>query len=48
MITSNVRIPEELWENIKKIAEKEKRSMNAQLIYILEKFSEQYEKEKNK
>lgn len=46
MITSQVRIPEEIWEKIKEISEKEERSMNAQVIYIFKKFIEQYEKEK--
>lgn len=45
MISSQIRIPEETWEKLKKIAEKEKRSINAQLVYILEKFIEE---EKNK
>ena len=38
MISSQIRIPEETWEKLKKIAAKEKRSVNAQLIYIIEKF----------
>lgn len=41
MITSNVRIPEELWEELKKIAEKEQRSINSQLIFIIKKFIEE-------
>lgn len=47
MITSNVRIPEEIWEKIRKISEKEERSINAQIIYILKKFAEEYEKTDN-
>lgn len=46
MITSQIRISEDIWEKIKEIAEKEERSMNAQLVYILKKFAEEYEKEK--
>lgn len=44
MITSNIRVPEDIWEKIKEIADKEERSMNAQLIYILKKFVEEQEK----
>ncbi len=44
MITSNIRVPEEIWEQIKEIAQKEERSMNAQIIYILKKFIEEQEK----
>lgn len=45
MITSNIRIPEEIWNEIKKIAEKEERSINSQIIYILKTY---LEKQKNK
>lgn len=41
MITSNVRIPEDIWYEIKKIAEEEERSINSQIIYILRKFLEE-------
>lgn len=44
MITSNIRVPEEIWEKIKEIAQTEERSMNAQIIYILKKFIEEQEK----
>lgn len=44
MITSNIRVPEEIWEKIKEIAQNEERSMNAQIIYILKKYIEEYEK----
>lgn len=40
MISSNVRIPEELWEELKKQAEKEERSINSQLIFIIKKYLE--------
>lgn len=44
MISSNIRVPEDLWERLKVIAEKEKRSMNSELIYIIEKYVEEQEK----
>lgn len=44
MITSNIRVPEEIWEKIKEIAQIEERSMNAQIIYILKKYIEEQEK----
>lgn len=47
MITSNIRVPEDIWEEIRKIAEKEERSINSQIIYILKKFIEE-KKELNK
>lgn len=47
MISSQIRIPEELWEELKKIAEKEKRSVNSELVYIIEKYIEEQKKEDN-
>ena len=44
MITSNIRIPEEIWEEIRKISENEERSINSQIIYILKKYIEEYNK----
>ena len=41
MISSNIRVPEDLWEELKKIANKEERSINAQLIYIIKKYIEE-------
>lgn len=38
MITTTLRIEEEIYEKIVKIAEEEKRSVNSEIIYILEKF----------
>lgn len=46
MISSNIRVPEELWNELKKIAEKEERSINSQLIYIIKKYIEEKNKEK--
>lgn len=45
MISSNVRVPEDLWEELKKIAEKEKRSINSQIVYIIQKYIEEQKKE---
>lgn len=45
MITSNVRIPEDIWREIKIIAEKEQRSVNSQIIYIFQKFLEEQKKD---
>lgn len=38
MITTTLRIEEELYEKIVKIAEEEKRSVNSEIVYILERF----------
>lgn len=46
MITSNVRIPEEIWEKIQEYAKIEERSMNSQIIYIFKKYIEEKEQEK--
>lgn len=45
MITSNLRIPEEIWNELKKIAYDEKRSINSQIIYIIEKYIEENKKD---
>ncbi len=44
MVNSQIRVPEELWDKLKEISENEERSINAQLIYILKKYIEEYEK----
>ena len=41
MIQSNIRVPEELWKELKKIAEEDERSINGEIIYIIKKFIEQ-------
>ncbi len=46
MISSNVRIPEELWKELKKQAKKEERSVNSQLIFIIKKYLEDIKKQK--
>lgn len=48
MVNSQTRVPEELWDKLKEISEKEERSINAQLVYILKKYIEEYEKAQDK
>lgn len=45
MITSNIRIPKDVWEKVREISINEERSINAQIIYILKKFIEEYKKD---
>lgn len=40
-----VRMPDELYLKLRKIAEKENRSFNQEAVYILMRFVESYEKE---
>lgn len=47
MISSNIRVPYELWEELKKIAEKEQRSINSQIVYLIKKCVDE-KKELNK
>ena len=44
MVNSQIRVPDELWDKLKEISEKEERSINAQLIYILKKYIEEYDR----
>lgn len=44
MIVTTIRIDEELYEKIAKIAREEERSTNSQISYILKKFIEEQEK----
>lgn len=44
MISSQIRIPEDLWEELKKVAELEQRSINSQLVYIIKKYIEEKSK----
>lgn len=44
MISSNIRVPEDIWEELKKIANKEERSVNAQIVYIIKKYIEEQQK----
>ena len=46
MINSQIRIPEELRDKLKEISEQEERSINAQMVYILKIYIEEYEKNK--
>ena len=41
MVTSNVRIPKEIWEEVKSIAIEDERSMNSKIIFILKKYIEE-------
>lgn len=45
MITSNIRVPEEIWEEIRRIADEEERSINSQIIYIFKKYIEEKKEE---
>lgn len=47
MISSNIRVPEELWEELKKIAEDEERSINSQIIFIIKKYIEEKQKKED-
>lgn len=48
MISSNIRVPEDLWNDLKKIANKEERSINSQIIYIIKKYIEENKNEQKK
>lgn len=41
MISTNLRISEELWRMLKEIALKEERSINGQINYIIRKYIEE-------
>jgi len=47
MVTSNVRIPEEIWERVKAIAIEDERSMNSEIIFILKKYIEERDNNKD-
>jgi len=47
MVGLNLRLPDELHKALKEIAEKERRSLNSQLLIILEEFVKQW-REKHK
>ena len=42
MTNTLLRLPDEIYDLIKKIAELEERSVNAQIVYILKKYAEDY------
>lgn len=46
MISSNIRVPIDLWEKFRDIAEKEERSINAQIVYLIKKCVEENENKK--
>ena len=48
MVTSNVRIPEEIWEDVKNLATEDERSMNSEIIFILKKYVEDRKNKNNK
>lgn len=43
-----LRLEEETYEELKKIADKEERSVNAQIIYIIKKYIEEHKKNTQK
>ena len=47
MVSSNVRVPEEIWEEIKNIADEEEKSINSEIIFILKKYIEEKNNKKN-
>ncbi len=47
MVSSNVRVPEEIWEEIKNIANEEERSINSEIVFILKKYIEEKNNKKN-
>lgn len=44
MISSNIRVPEDLWDSLKEIADKEERSINAQIVFLIKKCVEENKK----
>lgn len=45
MISSNIRVPEDLWNSLKEIANKEERSINAQIVFLIKKCVEENKKQ---
>ena len=43
IVTCTIRVNEESWEKLKKIADKNKRSMNKEIEYIIDKRIEEFE-----
>ena len=46
MVSSNIRVPEEIWEKIREIATEEERSINSEIVYILKKYIEEQKEKK--
>ena len=44
MVRYSLRVPKDLWTAIQAIAKQEQRSINAQILYILLQFVEQFNK----
>ena len=44
MTNTNLRIPDELYEKLREIAKLEHRSINNQMVHIIEEFVEEYYK----
>ncbi|MGW8145099.1 MAG: ribbon-helix-helix domain-containing protein [Anaerolineales bacterium] len=42
MTNTLLRLPDEIYEKLKKIAKREERSVNAQIVYIIKKYVEEY------
>lgn len=47
MISSNIRVPEDLWNSLKEIANKEERSINAQIVFLIKKCVEENKNSNN-
>ena len=45
IVSSQIRMPKASWMELKKLAQKEKRSINKEIVYLLEKYIREYEKE---
>lgn len=45
MISTNLRISEEIWKELKRIALEEERSINGEINYIIKKYIEEKKKE---
>ena len=44
MISSNIRVPEDLWNSLKEIADNELRCINAQIVFLIKKCVEENKK----
>jgi hypothetical protein len=46
MANFSLRLPDELYKALKEVAKEEERTINAQIVYIIKKYIEQYFKNK--
>jgi hypothetical protein len=46
MANFSLRLPDELYEALKEVAKKEERTINAQIVYILKNYIQEYFKKK--